>query len=72
MYTRHPSVLFLAMVIVVLAVGASASGQEESYDGSVSVGACTGETIELNGYEKRGCSTFTTRPAPTTGSNRSA
>jgi uncharacterized protein YkwD len=53
MNTRHPSVLFLAMAIVVLAVGASATGQEEPDAGSVAVGTCTGETIDLNSHEKR-------------------
>src|SRR5215217_7441988 len=54
MDTRHLSVLSLAaMLVVVLVVGGSASGQEEYGAGLVAVEGCTGEAIELNGYEKR-------------------
>jgi uncharacterized protein YkwD len=51
MNTRHLSVLFLATTIVALAAaGGSAFGMGADL---VAVGACTGETIELNGNEKR-------------------
>lgn len=51
MNTRQLSVLFLATTIVALAAGGSASGM--GADDLVAVGTCTGETIELNGSEKR-------------------
>ena len=51
MNTRHLSVLFLATTIVALAAaGGSAFGMGADL---VAVGTCTGETIELNGKEKR-------------------
>ena len=53
MDTRRPLVLSLAvMLVVVLVMGNPASGQE-SDGGFVAVEGCTGEAIELNGYEKR-------------------
>src|SRR5918997_1530656 len=51
MNTRRLSVLFLAIAIVaILAAGGSALGKGADH---ITVGTCTGETIELNGYEKR-------------------
>src|SRR4051794_34478820 len=53
MNARHLSVLLLAtMIIVVLAVGGSASGKEADTT-LITVDTCTGETTELSGYEKR-------------------
>ena len=53
MNTRHLWTMSLAaMLVIVLTVGGSASGQE--YDaGSATVETCTGEPIQLSGYEKR-------------------
>ncbi|MDQ3438306.1 MAG: hypothetical protein M3491_13435, partial [Actinomycetota bacterium] len=52
MNTRRLSVLFLATTIVaILSAGGSAFGM--GADDLVAVGTCTGETIELNGSEKR-------------------
>jgi uncharacterized protein YkwD len=41
-----------AMLVIVLMVGGSASGQEYDTD-FATVETCTGETIQLSGYEKR-------------------
>src|SRR5215212_10490521 len=51
MHTRHLSVLFLTtMVIVALAAEGSALGKGTDL---ITLETCTGETIELNGYENR-------------------
>jgi hypothetical protein len=53
MNTRHLWMMSLAaMVMIVLIVGGSASGQV--YDaGFATVETCTGEFFQLSGYEKR-------------------
>jgi uncharacterized protein YkwD len=53
MNTRRLGTKFLAaMLVIVLMVGGSASGQEYDTD-FATVETCTGETIQLSGYEKR-------------------